>query len=283
MSQKSIFILKCVFIFFLFSCKKEKETVCEPFYCESNCYIHLSHTRTVSNPNMDALVESINYSQFDMLLLGGDLAESTSADDITMNRVDSIFNVGSENTLWALGNHDYSDLNKIEQYTNRPNFYATQRDGITFVVLDTQVSSSNIVGDQKNFLFGVLDTIQESTHLIILHHKLIWMYDNPYLESQIQYVSNGSLGNCFYCLNPNNFNSEVYPKLIEVESRGVEVLCVGGDIGFYAKEFDYQTPEGINFLASGINFNEANNKALIFHHNINNHTLSWEFRLLSDL
>ena len=65
-----------------------------------------------------------------------------------------------------------------------------------------------------DFLFEVLDTIQQSNHLIILHHKLIWMYDHDVLESQISSVSNADLGGCFNCINPNNFYSEIYPKLV---------------------------------------------------------------------
>ena len=55
-------------------------------------------------------MESIDYSYYDMLWLGGDMAVSSSLDDITMNHIDSILDVGNENTLWALGNHDYADL-----------------------------------------------------------------------------------------------------------------------------------------------------------------------------
>lgn len=259
------------------SCK-EDETI-EPTISMSKHFLHLSHTRTNSNPLMDTTVENIDFNKFDMLLLGGDLAYLSSADDVTMNRIDSIFNVGDDNTLWALGNHDYTDLNKIEQYTCRPAYYASYLDGITFVVLDTQDSLSNIIGAQKEYLMRVLDTIQESTHLILLHHKLIWMYGNPVLESQISTISNGHLGDCFYCINPNNFNSEMYPELVEVKLKGIEVLCIGGDIGFQANEFEYLTPDGIHFLASGINSDGEYNKALLFHHDLENHSLT----LLSDL
>ncbi|MCH7535949.1 MAG: hypothetical protein IH948_09475, partial [Bacteroidetes bacterium] len=55
-------------------------------------YIHISHTRLDSNPKMDSVVESAEYKNFDMILLGGDLAKQTSLDDITMSHVDSFFN-----------------------------------------------------------------------------------------------------------------------------------------------------------------------------------------------
>ena len=75
----------------ILSCKKDK--IIEPIHCESNCYLHLSHTSTNSNPFMAFNAENIDFNKFNMLWLGGDLAASTSADDITMTRVDSIFNI----------------------------------------------------------------------------------------------------------------------------------------------------------------------------------------------
>ena len=275
-------ILFIVSLVSLFSCN-ENEVITPNVDTTSKKYLHLSHTRTNSNPLMEPVAESLDYSKFDMLWLGGDLAHLTSADDVTMNRADSIFDIGNPNTLWALGNHDYTDLNKIQQYTNRPAYYTTQKNGITLVVLDSQDSLSNIVGNQKTFLMGILDTIQESTHLILLHHKLVWMYDNPTLQPQIASVSNGPLGSCFYCINPNNFNSDIYPELVNVKNRGVEVICLAGDLGFKVTEFAHTTPDGIHFLASGIENGNAGNKALLFSHDVANKSLSWEFKLLSDL
>ena len=67
--------------FILFSCTKD-ETL-----GPHQTFLHLSHTRTDSNPYLDNVVESINYENFDMLLLGGDLSYYTSEDDLTMDRV----------------------------------------------------------------------------------------------------------------------------------------------------------------------------------------------------
>jgi hypothetical protein len=280
---KPLYYLLPLLVLCLFSCKKQKALELPVLELELKSYLHLSHTRTNSNPLMDSVAEKINYHKFDMLWLGGDLAHLTSKDEETMTRVDSLFDIRNTNTLWALGNHDYTDLDRVEQYTNRPPFYAFHQDEITFIVLDTQDSLSNIIGAQKDFVMGVLDTIQESTHLILLHHKLIWMYDNIILEPQISSIANGGLGDCFYCINPNNFNSEIYPNLVEVEERGVEVLCIGGDIGFKVNEFEYLSPEGIQFLASGIYSGEEGNKALLFQHDLNNNILTWDFILLRKL
>ncbi|MFT5668112.1 MAG: hypothetical protein ACI9DK_002312 [Vicingaceae bacterium] len=274
-------ILYLAVLLTLVSCTNKNEE--EPSNVQVNSYLHLSHTRTKSNPKLDRVVEQLNFEKYDMLWLGGDLAQLTSEDDATINHVDSIFNLSSRNTLWSIGNHDYTDLERVRNSTKKPLYYSTHKNGITLVVLDTQDSLSNIIGAQRDFLFRVLDTIQESSHLVVLHHKLIWMYNQIDLEPIISDVSNIKLADCFFCINPNNFNSEIYPRLVEIKESGVEVICIGGDIGFQTREFEYKTDEGIYFLASGIYAGKEGNKVLLFSHELETRKLSWEFIAIRDL
>jgi hypothetical protein len=122
------------------------------------------------------------------------------------------------------------------------------------LLLDVQDSLSIIAGAQLKLLTDVADTISTSSHLIILHHKFIWMSGHEELEPQISTLSNAQLGSCFYCINPNNFYTEVYPKLIEVKHRRINVICLAGDIGNKVKGFEYSTAEGLYFLASGMSY-----------------------------
>jgi len=276
------FFLPVLFgLIMMLSCDEEK--FINPKSANVFEYLHLGHTRTNVNPLMDSEVEKIDYSKYEMLWLGGDLAYLTSQDKETISHVDSIFNLNNPNTLFALGNHDYSDLNLLKEYTNREKYYSVHTNEITFIILDTQDSLSNIIGAQKELFDNVIDTIRESTHLIILHHKLIWMYGSPILEPRISSVSNGDSGDCFYCINPNNFYHEIYPGLVKVKNRGISVLCIGGDIGVRTKEFEYITDEGIYFLASGINAGTPDNKGLVFTHDVTNGNLTWNFKPIEDL
>jgi hypothetical protein len=250
---------------------------------EAFSYLHLSHTRTNQNPFLDSKVEIIDFSKFEILLLGGDLAFLTSQNEATMNYVDAVYDLSNENTLWSLGNHDTNSVALVESYTNRMSYYAYSKNKICFLVLNTQDSLSNIVGDQLDFFNNVMDTIQESSHLIILTHKLIWMYSHPILQSQIDSISNGQYGSCSYCVNPNNFYDDIYPRLIEAKVGGIEVLCIAGDIGIKTKEFSFITDENITFLASGIWYNDDGNKALILNHNLVKKELYWEFMLIDNL
>jgi hypothetical protein len=228
-------------------------------------------------------VARIDFKQFDYLWLGGDLAENSSKDSSSIMYLDTVFDLQSHNTFWSAGNHDYVHSELIRDITSRETFYFVKKNGLMIVVIDTQLDQCHIGGQQKSMLESALKNIAGSTHLILLHHKLIWMYNDEVLEMQIDSVSNAPVGDCIFCIYPNNFNQEIYPMLVEIRSQGIEVICIGGDIGKKTSEFEYVTPEGIHFLASGINANEAGNKALLFEHDRETDQLSWKYVLLTDL
>lgn len=161
----------------------------------------------------------------------GLLAYRTSLDDQTMEHIDRVFDLDRKNTLWSLGNHDYTDLDRIQKYSHRSSYFVHYHNEICFLVLDTQHDQSNISGDQLKSFKQVIDTLADVSHLIIMTHKLIWMYGQESLESRINEISNGKLGDRFHHINPNNFYTAVYPELVDLESKGIQVICVAGDIG----------------------------------------------------
>ncbi|MBU0764548.1 MAG: T9SS type A sorting domain-containing protein [Bacteroidetes bacterium] len=64
---------------------------------------------------------------------------------------------------------------------------------------------------------------------------------------------------------------------MEVMNKGIEVICVAGDIGKKVKQFEYQTTDGVWFLASGISAGDSGNKVLIIENNLTAGILQWEF------
>lgn len=265
------------------ACKKEEEPIIPVPEPEPNTYIHISHTRTKENPDIEAFTATLDFSKYDMRWLGGDLADQTSNDEATMINVDTIFNLGSPNTLWSLGNHDYANLERVEKYTGRPPIYSTTKDGLCFIILDTHGGNSSFKDEQYELIKSVTDTISECSHLILLHHHLVWLSGNAELEPDAASISNAPIGNCEYCIRANNFYDEVYPLLLDVEDNGIEVICLAGDIGRKSKYFEYETPENITFLASGIENEDEGNQALLFTHDLKEKKLTWEFKLLTEL
>jgi hypothetical protein len=279
---KGIFVLGMMLA--LQACE-QKDVLPPAYQANTRSYLHLSHPRTATNGSIASRLDEVDYEPFDMLWLGGDLQYGTSQDDATMDYVDALFDLGSPQTLLALGNHEYASLPRISAYTDRPAFFTHHENGITFVVLDTQDSLSNIVGAQREMLDLVLDTLEHSTHLVILHHKLIWMPDNPNLEPLIPDISNIGIADDFNSLNRNNFYPDFFPRLAEIQLRGIPVLCVGGDMGNHAKHFAYRTSEGIHFLGSGISYQatEQENQVIVFTHDLNRKALTWKFVAVSEL
>lgn len=232
---------------------------------------------------MDDVVESTDFSRFDGILLGGDLASSTSADDATMDHIDGFFDLGANSTLWALGNHDYSDTSRVRAYTGRKPYYTWFDHGTTFLVLDTQQDSSRISGAQLDFFDSVLDTMSLSHTLVVMTHKLIWMSGNEELELQIDDVSNGPFGTCGFCLNPNNFYTDLAPRLIEMKLLGIEVICLAGDVGNKIKQFEYTDASGIHYIACGMKAGDADNVAIRLFNWPELRAFHWKFVPLGDL
>lgn len=261
-----------LFFLILVSCTKDKV----PDLIEEIVYV--SHSRLNDNTEINAKASSIDYSQFGLTILGGDMLYLSSYDSQAMDFLDATFDLSANKTLWSLGNHDYSDTSLVRSYTHRNNFYSYHQNGITYIVLDTQMDTCNIVNNQLELVKSVTDTISNSSHLILLTHKLIWMVNHPTLHDKIPFTSNGHYEPYSYSLHDNNFYEDIYPKLVSVRNRGIEVICLAGDLGLFTNEFEYTTEDDIYYLASGLNDASYSDRYLILDHNITQRTLSWSYK-----
>ncbi len=251
-------------------------------------YLFLAHTRTLDTlrQNVDPRLEKMDFSPYELLLLGGDITEETSKKRSTMEYVDGIFRLGSPNTHWALGNHDNADTALIREFTHKPITYAFHKDGITWVVLYTQEEADwecFITGNQLAMLQAVADTISQSSHLVIMTHKAIWLRDNPELKA---YASTGPYNwACNYAISQTNWPQDILPRLREVQKRGVQVICLAGDFGNNKQTFDVKTSDGIQYLGCGIPANDKKRplgRALLFRHDPAKRKLDWEFIPIPD-
>lgn len=243
-------------------------------------YIHVAHTRVFDTLTqvIDPRMEAIDYDAFDMVLLGGDLCEESSKRWDILEYLDGIFDLDSPNTLWALGNHDNARLDLVEKATKRPYFYSSHHEGITFVVLYTQEREDwicTITGKQLELLKNVTDTISESSHLVIMTHKLIWIRNHPDMTEHIG--TNPYDWSCNYLIAKNDWYTEIVPMLKKVEARSIEVIALAGDIGNNVLEFEEHSSNGIDYLASGGNPEKKGIKALHFKHNVETRKLTWDF------
>ena len=242
-------------------------------------FIFVPHPRSEDKVHQTVLpsIEKIDFTKYNMIFLGGDITYYTSINRVSMDYCNNLFNLGSPNTLWTMGNHDLSSPALVEEYTGRKRFYTYFRDGITFMVLDTELdsegfNSSFISGDQLEMIKTVSDTISTSATLIVLHGRLIWMVDNPVFYEKIDSVAESTKQ-----LDTTNFFQEVYPLLQIISNKGINVYCLGGDKSKI--NIEYFTEDNIVFLTSTMapEFPDSINDVMVFKYNQNTSFLSWNF------
>jgi len=270
----SLLVGLSIFIIGLPSCKKPVKT-----------YVFVSHTYLTTPPkqSMDDRLFKVDWFKYDLLFMGGDMTRGTTKNRETLRYVDSVFNIKGMKTHWILGNHDYENPKYIEEYTGKPSFYSFNQDQTTFLILDTQIDSCHMKGEQLAMILNICDTIRQSKRLVLLHHKLLWVRDNEDL-SFFKDKPNGPVCEHVWCLLKNNFYQNVYPELIKVKERGIDVYCVAGDIGLRANKFEYVTKDSIWFIASGLSGElRSDDQVLVLDNDLENNTFSWQFKQLDSL
>ena len=268
--MKKIFHL--IFIVISFMPAKSQE--------DTALYIFMGHPRDDDKTYEHVLktVEKIDYSKFDLILLGGDLTWNTSAEISTLEYCDNIFNLGDENTHLAIGNHDNDNVASLLDYTKKPRYYAFTKNNITFLVLDTEINTPDFSGDQLELIQNVADTIETSDYLILLQHRIFWMIGNDDLTYLLD-----SVGASTRNLGTTNFYEEVYPNLRKAKDKGVEVLCLAGDRTDL--NIEYFPEDSIQFLASGMKgtYTDDNNYTILLTHDLISGKLDWNFLALSEI
>lgn len=243
-------------------------------------YIFMGHPRDDDRQHEYLLktVELIDYSKFDLILLGGDLTWNTSADRSTLEYCDSVFSLGDSSTHLAAGNHDLDNIADLLEFTKRPRYYAFSRNNIAFLVLDTEVSVPDFKGEQLEMIRDVADTIEKSDYLVLIHHRIVWMVGVPELVYLMDSVAASTKN-----LGQSNFYTDVYPLLKKVKHKGIQVLCLGGDRTDV--NIRYKPEDSITFLASGMRgtVTDEENFTIILTHVIQTGNLEWDFVALSEI
>ncbi len=243
-------------------------------------YLFMGHPRDDDREHEHLLktVELIDYDKFSLILLGGDLTWNTSADRSTLEYCDSVFHLGDTNTHLAAGNHDLDNVAYLLEFTKKPRFYAFSRNNITFLILDTEITTPDFKGEQLEMIQHVSDTIEKSDYLLLVHHRIIWMVGVPELAYLMDSVAQSTRN-----LSQTDFYTDVYPLLQNVKSKGIQVLCLAGDRTDV--NIRYEPEDSITFLASGMRGTapDEENYAIILTHQIQESKLEWDFASLNEI
>ena len=263
-----------IFVILFSSCTKVIPEVTN----ELEEFIFIGHPRTNDKVNQSMLpaVENIDYSRFSMTLLGGDLTQNSASYE-ALSYLDSILDLGSSNTLFAIGNHD-DPSPFLYDFTGRNKYYSYYRNGITYLILDTEDDPGIISNDQIDLIQNITDTVSISTHLVLMHHRIFWMIGNNDLDSLLPLVGGSTRD-----LLSTNFYTDIYPLLLNVEKKGTDVICLAGDRTDI--NINYVTNDSIQFIATGMNHtrSDSDNYVIIFQHNIKDQILDWSFQSLNEL
>ncbi|NUO01448.1 MAG: hypothetical protein HUU01_12635 [Saprospiraceae bacterium] len=257
---------------------------------------------------VDPRVEALDLSEYNQIWLGGDVCGQTTKLPATLDYLDTLFDLHSDQTHWAWGNHDvlFGNTDQILAHTGKPDFYVSWQDGFCLLVLNTnlfwyypsppQQLDCEAKATQIALIKAVTDTIRKASHLVILHHHALF---NEYKTDAPGNPANAFNGTAIpiraTCDSTSDLTKLVYPWLTAVQRRGVQVVMVGGDLGMRAKSFDQETPEGIRMLGSGINNSVevrylpdyvtsfTPDQVLILNYHRRKKTLDWTFKSLHEL
>jgi hypothetical protein len=235
-------------------------------------FIFVPHARTEAKTGDMIItgIRNIDFTKFSLKMLGGDLTQTTSKDSATMAYCDKFFDLGNPNTLWSIGNHDVESGSRelIKKFTKRDTYYTYARDGVQFLILDTELdapsfSSSSILGAQLDTVKAVCNrvTSADTKFFIVLNSRFIWMANNPDFT---QAFKDSNVAASSKSLSTTNFSKDVYPLLQAVKAKGIQVMWFSGDkaranvinyiynkadsIPFYAAKMENTDPDSTNYV-----------------------------------
>ncbi|WMX13478.1 metallophosphoesterase [Aureispira sp. CCB-E] len=244
---------------------------------------------------VDFRLEAMDMSQFDGIWLGGDVGSEAALKYTNLQYLDSLFDLDNPMTHWALGNHDTrnGNLEWIEEFTERPSFYAYSSNGLTVVVLDGNITPLDCekLNAQYNLVKSVCDTIQSGHLVFLIHHGIA--IDVPGVSNPITYAHNEAqnwMAHCYH--DSSSYTKSIYPLMVNAKQRGVNVFHIMGDTGSWYKSFHETSVDGVEYLAAGLGNGYrlqtgqtiyAADVAIIFKHVLANNQLTWSFVEINDL
>lgn len=236
-------------------------------------YLFIGHPRDgrAGIENVIPSVANLDLAPYDMLLLGGDLCMHSSGYPATLANLDGLFKLGAPTTHWALGNHDKQNMQLVSQTTGRNSFYAYYRNGITLLVLNTELSDGNILDEQLNLLQSVCDSIRVSSHLIVLQHRINWLMGSVQMDTLRSYVAGSSR-----TLDKTNFYTELLPVFEKVAQKGIEVLILAGDRT--NMDMEHVLVPQVTAIGCGIpDGPEFDHHVVLLSHKLTERQLTWRF------
>jgi hypothetical protein len=172
----------------------------------------------------------------------GDIVYQPSIQD--WDEIDDDVNDLGIPVYFAPGNHDMLNKELFEQRYGDTYFHFIKNKDL-FIVLDPNIDSWNISGNQLSFLENVVEKNAENVDniFVFFHQVLWWDKENKYKNVHLNSVD--------YRSDSLNFFATIEPMFRELTNN---VVMFSGDVGaFYtAQEFMHDNYENITLVASGM-------------------------------
>ena len=248
-----------------------------------------------NSTRIDPRVENLDTSQFDGIWLGGDVISEASLLYSNFEYLDSMFNLKKPSNHWTLGNHDTRNRNLewYSEFTKRSTYYTHSTLGLTTIVMNGNITPLDCENLDKQFkmIQNVCDTISSGYLIFLIHHGIT--VNVPGVAQPSTYGHSAFtnwMSNCYD--DSASYVKSIYPMLIDVEKRGVEVMHIMGDVGANAKSYYGISDDGIEYFGSGINnsYNDVKNipivnpdLILVLEHIPSKNKMNWKFVELNSL
>ena len=252
--------LYLLLILLLFSCSKDNLDVSEEMSIDYSFFIagHTYGTPGVDNEGLHPPFKN----KFDFINNDESIEFGVFTGDIviegTIQNWDQIDQDIQELALpvyFAAGNHDITDRALYESRYG-PSYYSFTNHADLFIVLDPNIDSWNISGDQLAFLENGLNSeAQNANNIFVFFHQLLWWEpDNIY--------QNVALNSLAGRADTINFWSEIEPLFSELSNP---VHLFAGDVGAFStgSEFMFHQYDNITLIASGMGGNVRDNFVII--------------------
>ena len=251
----------CFSITLTISCQPEK-----PLYEDHILVLGHTYRWGAEIGKVDEQLEHIDYGQFNEVWLLGDVCAATDREESHLQYLDSLFGLSEDRVKWAIGNHDIRDENPdlIKKYTGKEFFYGSIQDNYAVYVLNSQAHYAPFKDscdffarqdeDFRNFLKRIQSMGPDQIHsLFVLSHNPVWSDTEASLEV-LPLIGNAAAGWIdLVCLWNGEFRNQYFDTLAAIQKQGIQVHCVAGDGGQYAKKFYHEGASGIKYYVTGIN------------------------------
>jgi hypothetical protein len=221
------------------------------FLCAGHVYGAPESPSVFPSASFLANIDMINKNNATFFILLGDYLRAANPDYIE-NFKASVCSKVEIPVFNAVGNHDVTNRELYESHFGQT-FFDFKHGSELFIVLDGQINNGEIVGEQLEYLKGVLDYANKSEEIknvFIFSHNLIWSKNDAYLERTVYPHTNSHS----HYENTDNFKSVVMPEIIRL-SQTKKIFVISGDIGVsWSLPLFYHEDEkhNITYVACGL-------------------------------